>query len=41
MNKKYMDPEMNVTLFERVDVIMTSNPNGFEGEEDENLPHLK
>ena len=37
MNKKYMDPEMNVTLFESVDVITAS---GFDGEEDTNLPGL-
>lgn len=40
MNKKYMDPEMNVTLFESVDVITNSNENGFEGDEDTNLPGL-
>lgn len=32
MNKKYMDPEMNVTLFESTDVITNS---GFDGEEDD------
>jgi hypothetical protein len=37
MNKKYMDPEMNVTIFSKSDVITTS---GFDGEEDSNLPGL-
>jgi len=44
MNKKYLDPEMNVTLFESVDVITTSGVElpddeltggtGVEGEDD-------
>ena len=37
MNKKYIDPEMNVTVFATSDVITAS---GFEGEEDTNLPGL-
>ena len=39
MNKKYMDPEMNVTLFESTDVI--TNSDGFDGEEDTKFPNLK
>ena len=38
MNKKYMDPEMNVTIFATSDVITTS---GFDGEEDTDLPNIK
>lgn len=34
MNKKYIDPEMEVTLFESVDVITSSPTGGFDGEED-------
>ncbi|MBQ8868588.1 MAG: hypothetical protein IJ027_02570 [Oscillospiraceae bacterium] len=34
MNKKYLDPEMNITLFESVDVITAS------GDPDTNLPGL-
>ena len=34
MNKKYMDPEMQVTLFESIDVITAS------GDEDNNFPEL-
>ncbi len=37
MNKQYMDPEMNVTIFAKSDVITSS---GFDGEEDTNLPGL-
>ena len=36
MNKKYVDPEMTLSLFDREDVITVS---GFVGEEDEDLPY--
>lgn len=48
MNKKYLDPEMDVTMFENNDVITTSpgfeteddtfgNNGGFETDEDTNV----
>lgn len=36
MNKKYVDPEMTLSLFDCEDVITAS---GFAGEDDEDLPY--